>query len=295
MAESKYDKYMVKVPREGRRGPGAVLMSNELVPGCNVFIMYYWIAKKPEPNPIHDSYEWHDYNEIIMNIGMDPHNPDYLGGETEGYMGHSRQIINKTTLLYIPKDIEHGRISWTNFEKPHIQLAIKLSASIEKMDERKVRETTSHSPAEDYNRYMITEPKRELVSNPNTTGRTSPVLTYLNNELVPGCNTYIEYSWIWAMPSPNPFGGSHSHNYDEIVLNIGSDPDNVEELGGEIEAYMGDEKQVTDKSSAVFIPKNVKHGPVTWTKFERPHIQMSIILGTGDLNEALPGGHKSTV
>jgi hypothetical protein len=33
MAKSKYDKYMVKVPREGRTGPGAILMSSELVPG----------------------------------------------------------------------------------------------------------------------------------------------------------------------------------------------------------------------------------------------------------------------
>jgi hypothetical protein len=45
MAEGKYDKYIVKLPAEGRRGPGGALMSEELVPGCNVFIMYFWIAR----------------------------------------------------------------------------------------------------------------------------------------------------------------------------------------------------------------------------------------------------------
>ena len=289
-----YEKNMVRLPKEGRRGPGGVLMSEELVPWCNVFIMYFWIAKMPEPNPMHLSYEWHDYDEIIFNIGMDPQNPGYLGGETEGYMGHSQQIINRTTLLYIPRNVEHGRISTRSFSQPYIQLAIKLSGKIEKMDERLTREETSHSPTEDYNRYMITEPVRELPSPPGTTGRSSPPFTYLNNDIVPGCNIYLEYGWIWDMPTPNPIEMSHAHNYDEIVLNIGSDPDNPEVLGGEIEAYMGGEKQVTDRTSGVFIPRNVEHGPVKWMKFERPHIQMSIVVGTGDMKEALPGGRKAT-
>ena len=149
MTESKYARNMVKLPGEGRRGPGGALMSEELVPGCNVFIMYFWIAHKPEPNPMHQSFEWHDYDEIIFNIGMDPENPQHLGGETEGYMGHSQQIINQTTLLYIPRNAEHGRISTRSFEKHHIQLAIKLSVKIEKMDERLTRDETSHSPEEE--------------------------------------------------------------------------------------------------------------------------------------------------
>ena len=57
MAASKYDKYIVRLPREGRRGPGGMLMSNELVPGYNLFIMYFWITRKPEPNLIHESSE----------------------------------------------------------------------------------------------------------------------------------------------------------------------------------------------------------------------------------------------
>jgi len=75
--------------------------------------------------------------------------------------------------------------------------------------------------------------------------------------------------WVWAMPSPASIEGSHSHDYNEIVLNIGSDPENPADLGAEIEAYLGGEKQVTDQTSAVFIPKGVKHGPIKWTKFTR--------------------------
>jgi hypothetical protein len=114
----------------------------------------------------------------------------------------------------------------------------------------------------------------------------------MSNALVPGCNVYLEYIWIWEMPNPDTIEMSHAHNYDEIVLNIGSDPENPADLGAEIEAYLGGEKQVTDVTSAVFIPKNVEHGPVRWTKVTRPHIQATIMLGTGNYKEAMPGGHK---
>lgn len=130
MAESMYDKYLV---RAKAKGPGVILMNEELVPGCNVFIMANWISKQPEPNPMHQSFESHDYDEIILNIGSDPQNPEYLGGEIEGYMGDERQLISTTSALFIPRHVPHGRVSWKSFERPHMQMAIKLSGKIEPM------------------------------------------------------------------------------------------------------------------------------------------------------------------
>jgi hypothetical protein len=44
MAESKYDKYRVALATKGK-WPGGWLMSNDLVPGCNINIMYNWIKE----------------------------------------------------------------------------------------------------------------------------------------------------------------------------------------------------------------------------------------------------------
>ena len=79
---------------------------------------------------MHQAMESHDYDEFILNIGMDPEHPEYLGGEIEGYMGDERQLITATTALYIPRNVPHGRVSWKSFEKPHIQMAIKLTGKI---------------------------------------------------------------------------------------------------------------------------------------------------------------------
>jgi hypothetical protein len=92
--------------------------------------MYNWIKEQPKPNPMHLAMESHDYDEIILNIGTDPEHLEYLGGEIEGYMGDERHLITTTTALYIPRNVPHGRITWKKFEKPHIQMAIKLTGKI---------------------------------------------------------------------------------------------------------------------------------------------------------------------
>jgi hypothetical protein len=33
--------------------------------------------------------------------------------------------------LFIPRHVPHGRVSWKSFERPHMQMAIKLSGKIE--------------------------------------------------------------------------------------------------------------------------------------------------------------------
>ena len=181
-------------------------------------------------------------------------------------------------------------MSWKGFEKPHMQMAIKFAGDFrEKKGVKPPKKATKLGECE---KYVVSTPAREISPPIKITGRTNPTLTYMSNNLVPGCNTYLEYMWVWEMPNPAAIEMSHAHNYDEIVLNIGSNPENPADLGAEIEAYLGGEEQVTDTTSAVYIPKNVKHGPVKWTKFSRPHIQMSIMIGTGDAKAAMPGGHK---
>ena len=143
-----------------------------------------------------------------------------------------------------------------------------------------------------YNKNLVKIPAREVDAGSDVKGRTNPTLTYMSNELVPGSNIYIELGWIWEVPDPNPHIFAHSHDdYDEVVLHIGADPQNPEYLGGEIEFEVGGEKLIVDKTSALYVPKGVKHGPVTWRRVTSPHIQMAIVLGAGSIKEANPAGY----
>lgn len=139
-----------------------------------------------------------------------------------------------------------------------------------------------------YSRLLVTKPIYE--AGVPVKGRQSPSMTLMSNALVPGCNMYIEVGWIWEMPRPNPHIFEMEHKFDEIVLHIGNDPYNSEDLGGEIEFCVEGEPLVFNKSSAIFLPKGTKHGPLTWKKFTRPHIEMAIMIGTGDYQEGWPEG-----
>lgn len=122
-------------------------------------------------------------------------------------------------------------------------------------------------------------------------GHTTPTLTYISGDLMPGRNNYMEYGWIWEMPEPNPHIHEHVHNHDEYVVHIGSDPHDPMELGAEIEFVVGETTFVITRTSALFIPKGLRHGPVTWKRVDRPHIQMAFFPTEGDMRETNVGGY----
>jgi hypothetical protein len=146
--------------------------------------------------------------------------------------------------------------------------------------------------AKDWEKNLVRKPTYE-VSAGKIAGRQYPTMTVMSDDLVPGVNTYIEMGWIYEMPKPNPHIFEHRHREGcrEIVLHIGSDPDNPEDLGAEIEFVVDGQPLVFDTTGGVYVPEGVKHGPVTWKKVIRPHLQMAIVLGAGTMAEADPGGH----
>ena len=143
-----------------------------------------------------------------------------------------------------------------------------------------------------YEKFLVKKPALEVGTGEKITGRQRPTMTFMSSDLVPENDVYLEFGWVWDVPQPNPHIHEHSHEYDEIVLHIGSDPNNPEDLGAEIEFVVGGEPLKVDKTAAIFIPKGVKHGPLTWKRVDRPHIQMAIVLGGGVLSQAAPGGDK---
>jgi hypothetical protein len=146
---------------------------------------------------------------------------------------------------------------------------------------------------QDYSKYQVQVPMREVAANLQVKGVSVPTRTYMSNKLVPGCNMYVEYSWIYQMPEPaEVVPAVHAHSYEQVTMMIGTDPDNPEDLGGEVEFEMGGQKMATSRTNALYIPSNVAHGHVTWKRVTRPHILMSITVGTGDILTANPGGYN---
>jgi hypothetical protein len=302
MPEIDYEKYLVRKPLyetpsgfKNRQSPTMTLMSSTQVPEANYYVELGWIYDIPEPNP-HIHEHAHNYNEVVLHFGGDPQNPEDLGGEIEFYVGDKPLIFNTNTAVYLPAGVPHGPLTWKKFTKPHIEMAMMLGTGNikEGWADSGIKDAKEKLPQKtgdiDYERYLVRKPIYEVGG--GIKNRQSPTMTYMSNDLVPGCNMYLELGWIYDMPEPNPHIFEHSHEYDEIVLHIGGDPNNPEDLGAEIEFCVGGKPLTFDTSSGLFAPKGVKHGPLTWKKFSKPHIQMAIILGAGTMAQASPAGYE---
>jgi hypothetical protein len=69
----------------------------------------------------------------------------------------------------------------------------------------------------------------------------------------------------------------HVHDFDEVLAIFGSNPEESHDLGAELEFWLGDEKHVITKSCIIFIPKGLQHGPIGFTRIDRPVFQFGIM------------------
>jgi hypothetical protein len=298
MAKSEYEKYAVRKPIyeaspevKNRQSPTMTFMSEKQT-GAPYYIELGWIYDIPEPNPhIHEHV--HDYDEIVLHWGGDYKQPQVLGGEIEFYIGGQPITFNTTTGIFIPKGTPHGPLTWKKFEFPHIEMAMMLgtgdpSKGWGKSGIKDKKKTLPKKTKDfDYEQYVIRSPMREAGANFKS-GRQSPTMTYMSRTQINMASYYIEFGWIWGKVDP-PIPKMVHDNLDEIVLHIGGDSNDPEDLGADLEFDMGDDKLVFNKSFAMWIPKGVVHGPLVWHEVRKPHIEMAIMLGAGTMMEGWGG------
>lgn len=134
----------------------------------------------------------------------------------------------------------------------------------------------------EYKKYIITELKSNIVEGKWTEpmqiagdGKDGRVL-WIDNELIPGA-FYVETTWAFPITESDPpdkyphtVNQSHTHNYDEVLAFFGTNYNDPHDLGGEIELWLGGEKQTITKSAIVFIPKGLQHCPLIYKQVEKP-------------------------
>jgi len=298
MAESKYEKYAVRKPIyeagpgiKGRQSPTMTFMSEKQT-GAPYYVELGWINQIPEPNPYIMEHV-HDYDEIVLYWGGDYKRPQVLGGEIEFYIGGQPITFNTTTGIFIPAGVPHGPLTWKKFEFPHIEMAMMLGTGdpFKGWGKSGIREAKKSLPRKtkdfDYEQYVIRSPMREAGANFKS-GRQSPTMTYMSRTQINVASYYIEFGWIWDKVVPGIPKMLHD-NYDEIVLHIGGDPKDPEDLGADMEFGMGDDLLQFNKNYGMWIPKGVIHGPLNWHKVRKPHIEMAIMLGAGTIMEGWGG------
>ena len=93
-------------------------------------------------------------------------------------------------------------------------------------------------------------------------------LIYLDEDVIKGA-FYVECVWYWK-GSEKSIVDAHTHPFDEAITFFGSNPDDPEDLCGEVELWLEDEKHILTKSCLIFVPKGMKHCPLIIRRADRP-------------------------
>jgi len=97
---------------------------------------------------------------------------------------------------------------------------------------------------------------------------------------------YMETAWFLPGDWPDKTGslksrtiGAHTHDYDETIAWMGSDPDDRYNLNGEIELWIDGKQNILDKSFIAFVPAGVEHGPINIRKITKPMFHFTAGMG----------------
>ncbi|OGN99092.1 MAG: hypothetical protein A2Y58_03550 [Chloroflexi bacterium RBG_13_51_52] len=138
-------------------------------------------------------------------------------------------------------------------------------------------------PETKYDKYILSGPRPW---NPPGTGA---VVAFVDDRV--NDNAYFQshqyyIHWVPKVPQGLPgvssweqMGhGPHKHKYPEVVMHLGTDPDNPLDLGGEVEFCLGPEmeKHILTTSNMVYLPADFIHGPWIIRKVTRPFIMVTV-------------------
>lgn len=87
-------------------------------------------------------------------------------------------------------------------------------------------------------------------------------------------------NWKYVSQPAQIVDKPHYHDFDEFLILTGCDPTNPDEFEAEVEISMGKEgeKSVINTPAIICLPKGMVHGPVNFTRVDKPVIFCNVYL-----------------
>lgn len=284
---TRYGKYIVLSTKSEPNDRGAIPIVATLgadIPDCTSMAL---VGRMPAKGSMsgHESWERHEVPEYLIHLGNDPDDPMELGADAEIYMGkgkwREKYKFNRTTAVYLPAGLPHCPWHVTNITKPMTFVNLMAGKTWwgdndQSKDVLSKEELAKAKTGGDiFDKYMLSGVGKEMkdpkggkwIAYTDSTKIASAPLTRI-----------IRYN---PREAPYPIIDTQTHEYGTFLIFLGMDNDDASVLGAEVELYMGEEKEkhTFNKSALIFIPPNLKHGPVRVTKASSPFNFLEVVLG----------------
>ena len=235
----------------------------------NMFNEAFWIVGDCESSEFFSTGS----AELYAFISGDINDPGNLNADIEMWIENDRLELRSTSIVLVPAGAAHGRIKFTGVKHPvfcyHVLLSSgKLNAVPALAKMAKGSFSREKNVVERYERVDGTVPFQPFEG-------FLKLLLWIDGEKLPGA-PYMESVWFCKpKPERDAMDIPHTHEFDEFLGIIGSDPDHPEELNGEAHIWVDGEELVTTKSFLLCVPRGMHHCPMLITKMDRPMIHFT--------------------
>ncbi len=283
-AAMKYDNLVKTIPfREYEKGgfrQGVELDKKWL--GFDVHIKYgcYWTAGRMGKEPYVPHV--HDFDQVLLFAGSDMDDIGDLGAEVELCLGDELEthMITTTTAIAIPKGMPHFPSTINILNRRFFYYEISITP---KYKEKPVLTNKKPGPIAGWRsatkKYVMPLAfirKGAWHYGPTNRDDGGGHIAFIRTKEAAGFDFVMLYESMKRAPyriGPEP-DKPHTHPTTQIMCLLGTDTDDLSNLGAEFEICMGkeQEKHKFNKSTAVLTPPFIPHWPGGIIKLEKPVI-----------------------
>jgi mannose-6-phosphate isomerase-like protein (cupin superfamily) len=275
-------------PEERRRMNHVIWMDSEVVPGsfyseCVWFFPESMQTTKQAPNGGNEGgpqAHTHPFEEIITFFGTNRDDPHDLGGEVELWLEDEKFVMTESFLCYVPAGMKHCPLRINRIDRPifHFTLGPGQAYGGELVAREQPGAGRTISRDELMKQFVFHDkPNLKLPEFRHEIPKERAYrIVYLDKETVPGAKFYTEALWFWPVErrkqkpgEPDTAPQAHTHPFSEMIAFFGTNPDDIHDLGGEVELWIGGERHVMTKSFVAFVPAGLEHCPLSINRIDR--------------------------
>lgn len=202
-----------------------------------------------------------------MFFGSDPRNPENLNAEIELSIENDKLVLTKTYIVFVPSGAAHGRLEIKMLKKPVFYYTCHINT-----------DTYEETPAEataapgTYANNWIEKYAPVDGKLPTAPPGLLTRLLWIDGKRLKGA-PYHEAVWFHTVNHEGP--AAHTHDFDEILGFFGTNMEHPDELGAELSFSIDEEIITVTKSCLVYVPRGLKHSPITVPKIKNSIIHFS--------------------
>jgi hypothetical protein len=226
----------------------------------------------------------HDVDEIIGFFGNDAAKPYDLGGEIEFWLEDEKHIITRTAMIFLPAGMKHCPLIIRRVDRPIFHFSTVTGGSyIQQKSEGESIKSKSTYDNHIVTELKIPEEKQKIAADYSKYAKR---ILWMDENVVDGA---FHMNTAWYLKAARTLEDKpHTHDTDEIIGFFGSNAADPYDLGGEIEIWLEDEKEIITKTTMLFVPAGMKHCPLIIRRADRPIFHFTVVTGGQYIKDEKP-------